>query len=160
MNPKGALFRIQVVSRQRRYRIYRDSVASFCSDVLRSLGQSSRSLSVVFVTVREIRSLNCRYLQRNYATDVLSFSYGDVMVDSLPFLGEIIISPEAAVEEACIIGISPEKELKRLLVHGILHLLGFDHETDQGQMKRLQSNVLRRKFAAIATSLADLKVNR
>jgi probable rRNA maturation factor len=128
--------------------------------MLQSMGKPSQALSVAFVTAREMRSLNNRYLQRNYATDVLSFSYGKVKVESMPFLGEIIIAPEVAVNDATHIGVSPEGELKRILIHGILHLLGYDHETDQGQMNRLQRRLLRRKFSADAPSLADLKVNR
>ena len=107
-----------------------------------------------------MRSLNCRYLKRDYATDVLSFSYGSVKMDGIPFLGEIIIAPEIAADQAVRFRISPEKELKKLLVHGILHLLGYDHETDRGQMNRFQRRLQRRKFFQSAPALADLKVNR
>jgi probable rRNA maturation factor len=160
MNPKELLCRIQVVSKQRRYRIYRDSVALFCDAILQSMGKPNQALSIAFVTSREIQSLNSRYLQRNYATDVLSFSYGKVKMDRMPFLGEVIIAPEVAVNGATRKKISPEEELKRILIHGILHLLSYDHETDQGQMNRLQKRLLRRKFSANAPPLADLKVDR
>ena len=107
-----------------------------------------------------MRSLNRRYLKRDYATDVLSFSYGRMKVDGTPFLGEIVLAPEIALHQALRCGTLPEKELGKLLVHGILHLLGYDHETDQGQMHRFQGKLLRRKFFRKADSLADLKVNR
>lgn len=81
-------------------------------------------------------------------------------MDGSSFLGEIVIAPEVAVEQAIRFRISPEKELKKLLLHGILHLLGYDHETDRGQMNRFQRNLLRRKFFQNAASLADFKVNR
>lgn len=81
-------------------------------------------------------------------------------MDGIPFLGEIVIAPEIAADQAARFRISPEKELKKLLVHGILHLLGYDHETDRGQMNRYQRRLQRRKFFQNAPSLADLKVNR
>jgi probable rRNA maturation factor len=93
-----------------------------------------------------MRSINCRFLERNYATDVLSFSYGKLRMEGVLFLGEIVIAPEIAVNQAVRNGVSPEKELRKLLVHGILHLLGYDHETDRGQMNRIQTRLLRRKF--------------
>ncbi len=123
------------------------------------MGRPGHSLSVTFVGAREMRSLNYRYLKRDYATDVLSFSYGSVKMDGIPFLGEIVIAPEIAVDQAVRLRISPEKELKSLLVHGILHLLGYDHEADRGQMNRFQRKLQHRKFFQNAPSLADLKVN-
>ncbi len=115
---------------------------------------------MVFVGAQEMRSLNRRYLQRDYATDVLSFSYGGMVMEGLPFLGEIVIAPEVAVVQAVRHRTPPERELRKLVVHGILHLLGYDHETDEGQMNCFQTKLLRRKFFADARSLADLRVNR
>jgi len=107
-----------------------------------------------------MRALNRRYLKRDYATDVLSFSYGRIKVDGAPFLGEIVLAPEIALQQAKRYRTLPERELGKLLVHGILHLLGYDHETDQGQMNRFQKRLLRRKFFRSAASLAELKVTR
>jgi probable rRNA maturation factor len=107
-----------------------------------------------------MQALNSRYRKKDYPTDVLSFSYGDMKIDQIPFLGEVILSPEVAVRQAIHWGASPERELRKLLVHGILHLLGYDHETDRGQMNRIQTKLLRRKFFMDAPSLADLKRNR
>jgi probable rRNA maturation factor len=133
---------------------------SFCTGVLESLRvPAARSLSVVFVGTAKMRSINCRYRQKDYATDVLSFSYRGVKLDGFPFLGEIVIAPEVAFEQAIRYGIRPEKELRKLLVHGVLHLLGYDHESDQGQMNRLQTRLLRRKFILNSPSLIDFRAN-
>jgi probable rRNA maturation factor len=160
MNSRESPGRIQVLNRQRRCKIYRKSVALFCDAVFESLGRPKHPLSVAFISAEEMRSLNSRYLKRNYATDVLSFSYGSVKMEGIPFLGEIVIAPEIAADQARRFRISPDKELRKLLVHGILHLLGYDHVTDQGQMYHFQRKLLRRKFFQNAASLTDLKVNQ
>jgi probable rRNA maturation factor len=157
MNLKALRNRIQVQSNQRRYRIYRESVSWFCDMLLQSLGHPNHSVSIVFIGTQAMRALNKCYRQRDYPTDVLSFSYGDMKLDQIPFLGEIVISPEIAMRQAVRWGVSPEKELRKLLAHGILHLLGYDHETDEGQMNRIQGKLVRRKFFLNGPSLADLE---
>jgi len=93
-----------------------------------------------------MRSINSAYRGQDHATDVLSFSYEGMNVEGLSCLGEIVIAPEFAANQAIRYGISPDSELGKLLVHGTLHLLGYDHETDNGQMSRFQAKLLRRKF--------------
>jgi probable rRNA maturation factor len=154
VNPKVLLSRIQVRSTQRRNKICRESVALFCAALLRSLGLPDHAVSIAFVGARTMRELNRRYRKRDYPTDVLSFSYGDVKIDQIPFLGEVMISPEIVVRQAIQWSVSPEKELRMLLVHGILHLLGYDHETDRGRMNRMQTKLLRRKFFMDAPPLS------
>ncbi len=66
------------------------------------------------------------------------------MDDGLPLLGDIVLCPEVAAKNAFRWNTTSEKEMGRLLVHGILHLLGFDHETDSGEMERLQKRLIRR----------------
>jgi len=114
-------------------------------------------MSIVFVSARQMRFMNRRYLGRDYATDVLSFSYGLLEIEGVPYLGEVVIAPEIAFNQARRFGVSPERELRKLLVHGTLHLLGHDHETDQGQMSRIQAKLLHRKFFVSPPELAPLK---
>ncbi len=118
----------------------------FCDAVLRSLGAPAAILSVAFVGPDKMRVLNCRHLGRDYATDVLSFGYADETVEGLPLLGEIVIAPEIAWRQARRWRTQPEREMRKLLVHGILHLLGYDHERDAGEMSCLQRRLLRRRF--------------
>ena len=148
------------MNRQRRYKIDRDSVALFCGALLDSLERQDEIMSVVFVGVEEMRGLNRQYLNRDYSTDVLSFAYGAQEMDGMPFLVEIFISPEAAVKQAAGSRISPDVEIRTLVTHGTLHLLGYDHETDKGEMMRLQKKLLRRKFFTAAPPLLRLKANR
>jgi probable rRNA maturation factor len=106
-----------------------------------------------------MRFLNYRYLNRNYATDVLSFAYQGIVLEGLPFLGEMVIAPEVAINAAVRYGVKPEKELRKLLVHGTLHLLGFDHEVDCGQMQGIQDRLTRRAFFMKPPSLLEKKAN-
>jgi len=159
-NPEDPPDRVHVLNRQRRFKICGMSVASFCDALLRTLGQPAQTLSVVFVSARRMRRINHQYLGRDYATDVLSFSYERVIAEGSPFLGEIIIAPEIALEQAVRYRADPEREVRKLLVHGVLHLLGYNHETDQGRMNRVQAGLTRRKFFAESPALADLRVRR
>ncbi len=133
----------QVQNRQRRYKISGSSIAAFCGDVLVRTGAPACLIGVVFVGPRSIRRLNRVYRGKDYATDVLSFPYEGESVNGMPFLGEIVLSPAVADKQAREYNITREDEIRRLLVHGILHLLGYDHEVDDGKMLRLQNRILK-----------------
>jgi probable rRNA maturation factor len=140
------LYGITVLNKQRGLKICSKAVSIFCSQLLQSLEQSYRALSIVFVADQEILLMNSRYRGKSGITDVLSFSYGGVKIDGIPFLGEIVIAPAVAVRNAKRYGTVPEKEIRKLLIHGTLHLLGYDHEVDKGQMRLIQAKLVRRKF--------------
>ncbi|HSW38413.1 MAG TPA: rRNA maturation RNase YbeY [Acidobacteriota bacterium] len=151
---------IQVLNRQRLHKIHRQAVVVFCNAALLSLDLGDKAVSVVFTGKREMRILNRRYRGRNEPTDVLSFSYEDTVIDGMPFMGEIIISPEVAFSRAAGYGYRPERELRRIIVHGLLHLMGYDHETDNGVMNLLQQRLTRRKFFRSDPLLTGAKEKR
>src|SRR5262249_33823739 len=94
----------------------------------------------------EIRSLNRQFRKKNKPTDVLSFPATIPPEPKAKFLiGEIAISAEIALQNAIRLGHSPAQEVKILALHGILHLAGFDHERDNGEMARKELD-LRRKL--------------
>ena len=144
---------IQVLNRQRQIRIDSEAVKIFCGALAVSLGFPDQAFSVIFAGAAEMRRLNRVWRKKDRATDVLSFSYGGDIVDGMPFLGEIVVAPEIAARQAAEYGVTPENETRKLIVHGALHLLGYDHETDGGEMMRLQKRVLRRRFFAQAPEL-------
>jgi probable rRNA maturation factor len=72
---------------------------------------------------------------------VLSFPAGFVQPDGPPYLGDVAISLETAGAQAAEAGNTLEEELRTLLLHGIIHLAGYDHETDRGEMERLESTL-------------------
>lgn len=96
--------------------------------------------------VRAIQEMNRQYRGRDNATDVLTFSYGNCLDDGMLYLGDIVISLDVVFENAVRWRTPREAELRKVLLHGVLHLLGFDHETDAGEMERLQNRLMRRKF--------------
>jgi probable rRNA maturation factor len=100
-------------------------------------------VSVALVSDRRIRELNRTYRRKDYATDVLSFASPESPVPS-PFLGDIAIARGVASRQARAARHSRQTEWRVLALHGLLHLLGYDHERDNGRMLRLERR-LRRK---------------
>ncbi len=104
----------------------------------------------------EVRGLNRRFRGKDQATDVLSFPPSDeppgvARADS--FAGEIVISAEIARENARRLGHLPADEVKILILHGLLHLAGYDHERDAGEMARKEA--LLRRTLRLPTSLIE-----
>ncbi|MGE3520711.1 MAG: rRNA maturation RNase YbeY, partial [Vicinamibacterales bacterium] len=105
------------------------------------------SVRHALVPDRRVRTLNLLYRRRDYATDVLSFPAGQddaVPPGSAPVLGDIVIAAGVARRQARAAGHPESTELRVLALHGLLHLLGYDHERDDGEMARLERR-LRRK---------------
>ena len=101
----------------------------FVLSVLNNLEKHNWDLSVFFCNNDIIKKLNKQYRNLDESTDVLSFIMGEMAGERfLP--GDIVISLEKLLENAGDFGVSPEEELRRLLVHGILHLSGMDHATN------------------------------
>jgi probable rRNA maturation factor len=123
---------------------WRDRAVSFINKVLVLLGLDNWELSVLFCGNRSIQNLNNRYRGLNEPTDVLSFPLGEKAGNSyLP--GDIVISLEALEENARCFKVSSDEELRRLLIHGILHLDGMDHASNAPEepMLEKQEGILR-----------------
>jgi probable rRNA maturation factor len=116
-------------------------VRRLLADAARATRSSPREVSVLFCGDRRMRSLNRRYRRKDSSTDVLAFPAGD----GGGLLGDIVISVPYAARQARRRREPVPRELDRLLLHGYLHLLGYDHETDDGQMDALEAR-LRRRF--------------
>ena len=100
----------------------------------------AEAFSVVFVTDKAMREYNHRYRKLDKPTDVLSFPGED------GYLGDILISTETAWKQAKQSRtLTFDDNIRRLLLHGVLHLSGYDHETDNGEMRAMERR-LRRKF--------------
>ena len=97
-------------------------------------------VSVLFCADRRMRGLNRRYRGKDRSTDVLAFPV-EALRGAGGFLGDIVISVPYAAREARRRGEPGAREIDRLLVHGLLHLGGYDHETDDGEMDALEARV-------------------
>ncbi|MGD2087920.1 MAG: rRNA maturation RNase YbeY [Candidatus Aminicenantes bacterium] len=89
----------------------------------------------------ESKNLNLHYLEKDYPTDVLSFPLNEELPDGF-YIGDIFICYPIAEIQAKENNVSLQEELFRLMVHGILHLQGYDHEKDSGRMETLQEQLL------------------
>jgi len=96
--------------------------------ILRLLEQRDSELSLRLVDNGEIQELNATYRKKNQPTDVLSFSSESFLPTGERLLGDVVISVEQAKRQAAERKLELGDELERLLIHGILHLLGYDHE--------------------------------
>jgi probable rRNA maturation factor len=128
-----------VFNRQRKLPVAADELRGFLVR-LTSKVAVSQGFSVILVSDRAMRTLNRRFAGKNSATDVLSFptSAEDRLQD--PYLGDIFISTETAGRQA---GGELKRELEVLSLHGLLHLLGYDHEADGGEMARFERSLRR-----------------
>jgi probable rRNA maturation factor len=115
--------------------------------LLGELAPGWQSLGVRFAGDRALRRANREFRGRDQATDVLSFP-GEPGARS--HLGDILISVPTALRQAAAAGHHPEREVRLLLLHGVLHCLGYDHETDGGDMERLERRLRRRWLDAPA----------
>jgi probable rRNA maturation factor len=163
-----------ILNRQRAVRVARGPLESFLRRVVKELDIRDSHVTVCFVSDREIAHMNEAFREKKGPTDVLSFPaekkrwasrsrrkkiYKDsrentegaersrTKQESRPperYLGDIAIAPETARRYAKKNGRSLSHELRVLILHGVLHLLGYDHETDRGEMDRIERNMRRR----------------
>jgi probable rRNA maturation factor len=131
---------IEVVSRQRRRKMDCERWQVFGEEALKAIGKAGHEATIAFVSDRQIKILNKRFRGLGKPTDVLSFPVGDdeFPETSQPSLGDIAISVDRAESQAEENGLTFEKEIAQLILHGLLHLCGHDHETDDGEMNRLE----------------------
>jgi probable rRNA maturation factor len=108
------------------------------SGCLGSLGLEDSEVHVLIAGDERLRHLNHHYLGRDVPTDVLSFPDGDRLPSGRVLQGEVVISLDAARRQAKELGHDELRELSELVLHGVLHLVGYDHERDHGEMDDLE----------------------
>lgn len=155
-----------ILNRQRRVRVRPTLLEDFFARVRRTVGLPEEAVAICLVSDLAMARLNRRYRGKSGPTDVLSFPAAggegkpkprkiarksakprkpaafrvpyNSSVASSSFLGDIAISPETARRNARRFRRPLDRELRILILHGVLHLLGYDHETDHGEMERLE----------------------
>ena len=159
---------IEVLTKQRLVKIDRQGIADLVSAALALIGgrakgnlqngtksnsqgraESDWHLTVAFVRDKHLQQLNRDYRGKDYLTDVLSFparaEAGEAFdFSDANFLGDIVISVDTALRQSQEATHSFERETQELVIHGVLHLCGYDHETDNGEMNRLELKLRKR----------------
>jgi probable rRNA maturation factor len=137
MNQAALPFQVDWSSRSR----LRGPGEQTLGDLLRKLrdrvAPKAQGVSITYVDDRGMRKLNREHRGKNTTTDVLSFP-SEPGAGEFPHLGDIVISLPVAEKMAKKLGVSRRREVETLVIHGFLHLCGFDHETDKGEMMALQ----------------------
>ena len=131
---------VEVVNRQRGKKIDTEAWSTFAGKALKTIANRESSATIAFVSDKSIRKLNQQFRNIDKSTDVLSFPAGEETN-----LGDIAISVQTAVAQAKENGLTFETEIAQLILHGLLHLSGYDHETDNGEMNKLELR-LRKKL--------------
>jgi len=130
---------VEVVNRQRRLKLDTEAWSTFADRALDAIGKSESSATIAFVSDKRIRALNRQFRGVDKATDVLSFPAEDE-----PNLGDVAVSVDTAEVQAKANGLTLTGEISQLILHGLLHLCGYDHETDKGEMNRLELRMRKR----------------
>ena len=128
----------EILNRQRKIKIKRQIFEDFANSLKTKIQEiENKDFTVAFVSDRKMKELNRFFRDKNSTTDVLSFPFEPDEFDSEDnTLGDIVISAEQAERQAAENDLDFETEIKQLILHGVLHLCGYDHETDGGEMNR------------------------
>jgi probable rRNA maturation factor len=158
---------VEIINQQRKEKVAKKEWKEFAISVLKALNLEEVEVSIVFVGDQKIKSLNKEFRGFDKPTDVLSFSYGvneasqDSETNTLTldgfstkddpnnalasfegnYLGDVVISTQTATLYAKKLGLTFDQEIKILILHGLLHLSGYDHETDNGEMDELEQSL-------------------
>jgi len=137
--------RVLIINRQRRYCLPINRLRQFSDILSRYYQKDLGTFSVLLTTDKTLRRYNLLYRHLDEPTDILSFSsqFNETPNLDRNYLGDMMISVEFANRQALAQNHSLEKEIKILMIHGWLHLKGWDHEVDQGQMRRREMKLQR-----------------
>jgi probable rRNA maturation factor len=143
-----------VLNQQNKVAVSLATVRAFVQRLRAALRLGRREFNICFVDDREIERLNAVFLGRRRPTDVLSFPWQEARArerttgvsnaEFANFLGDVVISAETARRNARREGHSTRNEIRWLILHGLLHLLGYDHERDRGEMTSLELSLRER----------------
>jgi len=129
---------LEIFNNQRKFKLVWSKFREFAERAINLIPETeNKSATIAFVSDLKMRELNRKFRAKNSTTDVLSFPFeADEFDLETNNLGDIVISVEQAERQARENNLTIENEIKQLILHGILHLCGYDHETDTGEMNR------------------------
>ena len=133
---------IELVNQQRKIKINSEGFREIAEKAIGSVPAArGKTATIAFVSDSKMRRLNQEFRGKNQTTDVLSFPFEPdafSVAENALNLGDVVISAEQAARQAAENNLSLETEISQLILHGILHLCGYDHETDNGKMNILE----------------------
>ena len=140
MAKEGPRMEILTDNRQSKYKISQKKIKQTVQVILDALDFPEGEISILFVDDPQIEELNRKYLNRQGPTNVIAFAMRDGEFSHLTphLLGDVVISTDTIAREAQNSGITFERRINELLVHGILHLFGFDHEKSVQDARRME----------------------
>jgi probable rRNA maturation factor len=135
-----------IVNRQRRVNVAVKPLEDFFERVRQVLRFPQNAVTIQFISDAAMARLNQNFRHKRGPTDVLSFpaNGGSRPKQTAPYIGDIAISPQTARRNARRFSRTLPAEMRILILHGMLHLAGFDHETDHGEMDRMEKRLRRR----------------
>jgi len=146
-HPSAEPLTVHLSNRQRTFKVRTQFLLSTAEAILRHAGQDRGELSVVLMNDRAMRRLNEHYRGKDRTTDVLSFPQASPRGGAEQLIGDVVISLQTATRQAKERKSTLHAEVVRLLVHGIVHLLGYDHERSPQEARRMgakESSIIRR----------------
>jgi len=128
----------EIINNQRKIKFDWQVFQTFAANCINQIHETeNKSVTIAFVSDRKMRELNKNFRSKTVTTDVLSFPFEADEYDlEIENLGDVVISVEQAERQARENDLTFQSEIKQLILHGILHLCGYDHETDAGEMNR------------------------
>ena len=131
---------VLIDNRQSRFKISPKKIKKTVHVILSALDFPEGEISILIVDDPQIEELNQRYLNRRGPTNVIAFAMreGEFSHVTPHLLGDVVISADTAAKEAQHSGMSTERRFNELLVHGILHLFGYDHEESEKEARRME----------------------
>ena len=132
---------VQIDNRQNKHRISKTKIRQTATAVLNALEYPDAELSILIVDDQQISQLNQTYLNRKGPTNVIAFPMREGRFSEIApqLLGDVVISIETAYQEGQKGGFSMEERFDQLLIHGILHLLGYDHENTKSEARKMEN---------------------
>ena len=137
---------IEVVNRQRKMPLDRERWQAFVESAWQVIPTEAEGVTVAFVSDRAMRELNQLWRHKQGTTDVLSFPAEQDEFEKAQgsSLGDVVISVEQAARQAKENKLTLDQEIAQLVLHGLIHLCGYDHATDDGEMNKLELRLRRR----------------
>lgn len=141
---------VAVFNRQRRVRVSPTGLRQFTQALLAAVGHAGAGLHVTLLDDAAMRRLNLATFGKDRTTNVISFPLEAVPGDAVAILGDVIVSIETALREAQAAGMPPEQRLAELVIHGLLHILGYDHVDVPASERRRMQRAEKKAFALVA----------